>query len=159
MRSLAVAAILATTIGTASAQSSAGPECGSFALIGGEKGVNPLDHPPQGESPGDSRTGWRKLVDGAGEEIGEVHFVATVTATARAGRGNMLASKYFVKFPNGWVASDSLYELPDAADTSQRAGNATLVVTGGTEAFDGVKGKIVIEAGDPPTYVFDLVCE
>ena len=136
-----------------------GPACGSFSLTGGEKVIKVVDNPPKGPSPGDVRAGTRQLVDDNGAEVGTVNFVATQTATPTANRGSVLASQYFVNFQNGWISSTSVYELADAADTSQRAGNAVLVVSGGTGAFEDVGGRIIIEAGDPPTYVFDLACE
>jgi len=33
------------------------------------------------------------------------------------------------------------------------------LVAGGTGVFENAKGKIEIEAGDPPTYAFGLSCE
>lgn len=135
-----------------------GPACGSYALSGGEKVINVVDNPPEGPSPGDVRAGSRQLVDDTGAEVGAVYFVATQTATPTAGRGSVLASQYFVWFENGTISSSSVYQLADAADTSQRAGNAILVVSGGTGAFENAEGQIVIEAGDPPTYVFNLTC-
>lgn len=134
------------------------PVCGAFSLMGGEKVINVVDNPPKGPSPGDVRAGSRQLVDETGGEVGTVYFVATQTATPTADRGSVLASQYFARFENGSISSSSVYELADAADTSQRAGNAVLVVFGGTGAFENAKGQIVIEAGDPPTYVFDLGC-
>jgi hypothetical protein len=137
---------------------SQGPACGSYALTGGEKVINVVDNPPEGPSPGDARAGSRQLVDDTGAEVGTVYFVATQTATATADRGSVLASQYFVWFENGTISSSSVYQLADAADTSQRAGNAVLVVSGGTGAFENAKGRIVIKAGDPPTYEFNLSC-
>ncbi len=135
-----------------------GPGCGSFSLTGGEKSVAVVDNPPEGKSIGDTRAGWRKLLDAAGAEVGEVHFVATLTAPEEAGHGDVLASQYFIVLASGWIATQSLYELPNAADTSQRAGNAVLVVAGGTGPFAGASGSVTIEAGDPPTYLFDVHC-
>lgn len=135
------------------------PECGALTLAGGEKIINVIDNPPEGPSPGDVRAGSRQLVDASGDLVGEVHFVATQTATPANGRGSVLASQYFVKFSNGWIASSSVYELPDAGDTSQRAGDAILVVSGGTGTFENAGGTIVIEAGDPPAYVLNLTCD
>lgn len=150
--------LLMPLAGTAFGAETGGPECGSFTLAGGEKIINVIDNPPEGASPGDVRAGSRQLVDDDGAVVADVHFVATQTAIPTATRGSVLASQYFVKFSNGWVASQSVYELADAADTSQRAGNAILVVTGGTGAFANASGSIEVEAGDPPTYVFELSC-
>lgn len=135
------------------------PACGSFSLIGGEKVINVVDNPPEGPSPGDVRAGNRQLLDAGGNIVANVQFSATLTALPTARTGSVFASQYFVRFVDGWVASASVYELGDATDTSQRAGNAILLVSGGTGAFHNAKGKIEIEAGDPPTYVFDLDCE
>jgi len=140
------------------AEGEPGTACGSFSLTGGEKGVQVVDNGPAGASTGDVRAGWRKLVDKDGKMVGEVHFVATLTDPGTVSPGDVLASQYFIAFGNSWISAVSLYQLPDAADTSQRAGDATLVVTGGTGTFDGASGKIVIKAGDPPTYDFDLTC-
>jgi len=134
------------------------PACGSFSLTGGEKGVQVVDNGPVGASTGDVRAGWRKLVDKDGKTVGEVHFVATVTDPGTVSHGDVLTSQYFIAFGKDWISAVSLYELPDASDTSQRAGDATLVVTGGTGTFSGASGTIVIQAGDPPTYVFKLTC-
>jgi len=148
---------LAASLSTPAA--AAEQQCGSFSLAGGDKVINVIDNPPEGASPGDVRAGSRQLVDEGGAVIADVHFVATQTATPTATRGSVLASQYFVKFSNGWIASNSVYELADAADKSQRAGNAILVVSGGTGAFANASGKIEIEAGDPPTYIFQLSCD
>ena len=155
---ISTALVLMPLSGATFAAEASGPECGTITLAGGEKIINVIDNSPEGPSPGDVRAGSRQLVDASGEPVGEVHFVATQTATPANGRGSVLASQYFVKFSNGWVASSSVYELPDAGDTSQHAGNAILVVSGGTGAFENASGTIVIEAGDPPTYVLNLTC-
>jgi hypothetical protein len=156
-RSLLFAAAVALLNGSAQAQG-AGPACGAFTLTGGDKVINVIDQPPEGPSVGDKRVGSRQLVDDSGSVVGEVHFKSTMTAVAADGRGDVLASEYFIRFPDGWLVTSSLYELPDATDTSQRAGNATLLVSGGTGAFENAGGVVTIEAGDPPTYVFGLNC-
>jgi hypothetical protein len=140
-------------------QGAEGPTCGSFTLTGGTKVVKVVDNPPKDESPGDTRTGSRELLDANGKKVGDVYFVATLTATADEDSGNVFGAQYFAAFPNGTVISHSLYELPDAQDTSQKASDAILVVSGGTRAFENATGKITIEAGNPPTYVFDLKCD
>ncbi len=152
----AAAGILCATAATAAG--AAGPACGSFALVGGEKAVNAIDNPPAGKSIGDVRAGWRKLADEDGKPVGEVHFVATLTAPGGDGRGDALVGQYFVTLPDGWIAATTFYTLANAADTSQKAGNATLVVTGGTGPYAGAGGTIVIHAGTAPRYVFDLDC-
>ena len=131
--------------------------CGAFTLVGGEKGITVVDSPPAGKSAGDMRAGWRRLADEAGTPVGAVHFVAVLTEPDAAG-GDVLAGDYYVRLENGTIASQTVYQLPDAADTSQRARNAVLMVTGGTGAFAGATGTIEIEAGDAPRYVFDLSC-
>jgi hypothetical protein len=158
MTGLAVAALMALAVGESMADEAKGPDCGAFTLVGGEKGVEVVDNPPAGRSSGDTRAGWRKLADESGNPVGEVQFVATLTAPGGGDRGDVLAADYFVTLPDGWIASTSVYELANAADTSQRAGNATLVVTGGTGAYRGASGTIVIEPGEAPRYVFDLAC-
>lgn len=141
---------------TATAES-AGPACGSFTLIGGEKDINVIDNPPAGKSPGDVRAGWRKLADEAENPVGSVQFVATLTEPGAAG-GDVLAGAYFIRLPEGYIASQTVYQLPDSTDTSQRARNAVLVVTGGTGPYAGASGTIEIVAGEAPRYVFDLRC-
>jgi hypothetical protein len=154
------AAILASAVTlTASAGAAADQRCGSFSLTGGEKVINVVDNPPEGPSPGDVRAGSRQLLDDTGQRVADVHYSATLTALPTAVTGSVLASQYFVRFEEGWIASSSVYELADATDTSQRAGDAVLIVAGGTGPFVNARGSIVIEAGDPPTYVFDLECE
>jgi hypothetical protein len=148
------AAVLAGSIATADA---AGPACGSFTLVGGEKGINVIDNPPAGKSPGDVRAGWRKLADEAGAAVGSVQFVATLTEPGAPG-GDILAGEYFVRLPDGYIASQTVYQLPDSTDTSQKAQNAVLVVTGGTGPYAGAAGTIEIVAGEAPRYVFDLHC-
>ena len=157
-----VAVTLVAVISSVAAVGSlaAEPKCGSFSLTGGEKVINVVDNPPEGPSPGDVRAGNRQLLDAAGNRVADVQFSATLTALPTAGTGGVFASQYFVRFDEGWIASASVYELGDATDTSQRAGgNAVLVVSGGTGAFVNATGKIEIETGDPPTYVFELNCE
>lgn len=151
--------VLSMVFCSAASAYAAEPGCGSFSLTGGEKVIDVVDNPPEGPSPGDVRAGNRKLVDVDGNEAAVVHFSATLTALPTAKTGSVFASQYFVKFAEGWIATASVYELSDATDTSQRAGNAVLLVSGGLGPFEGATGKIVIEAGDPPTYVFDLTCE
>ena len=56
-------AIAIISLVPAVAAEAAGPACGSFVLFGGEKGINVIDNPPEGKSPGDVRAGWRKLAD------------------------------------------------------------------------------------------------
>jgi hypothetical protein len=153
-------AMLAGILLAASAAGSlaAEPKCGTFSLTGGEKAINVVDNPPDGPSLGDVRVGNRQLLDQGGNRVADVHFSATLTALPTANTGSVFASQYFVKLADGWIASASVYELGDATDTSQRAGNAVLLVSGGIGAFEGARGKIEIVAGDPPTYVFDLDC-
>lgn len=153
-----LAAALAVAVLSATAANAAGPACGAFALVGGEKTVEAIDNPPAGKSPGDVRAGWRALADESGKTIGAVHFVATLTAPADSSHGDQLVGQYFITLPDGWIASTTFYELANAADTSQRAGNTTLVVTGGTGPYAGARGTIVIHAGTAPRYVFDLTC-
>lgn len=131
--------------------------CGAFTLIGGEKGITVVDNPPAGKSAGDMRAGWRRLADEAGAPAGTVDFVAVLTEPDAAG-GDVLAGDYYVRLDKGTIASQTVYQLPDAADTSQKARNAVLIVTGGTGAFAGVTGTIEIVAGEAPRYVFDLAC-
>lgn len=135
----------------------AGPVCGAFTLVGGEKAINVIDNPPAGKSPGDVRAGWRKLADEAGNAAGSVQFVATLTEPGAPG-GDVLAGAYFVRLAEGYIASQTVYQLPDSNDTSQKAQNAVLVVTGGTGPYAGAAGTIEIVAGDAPRYVFDLHC-
>ena len=134
-----------------------GPACGAVTLVGGEKGVNVIDHPPAGKSPGDVRAGWRALADEGGSPVGSVQFVATLTEPDAPG-GDILAGEYFIRLPEGYIASQTVYQLSDATDTSQKAQNAVLVVTGGTGRYAGVTGTIEIVAGTAPLYVFDLHC-
>jgi len=149
-----VAAVLACSLAAAKA---AGPACSAFTLVGGEKGINVIDHPPTGKSPGDVRAGWRKLADEAGNPAGSVQFVATVTEPDAPG-GDILAGEYFIRLAEGYIASQTVYQLPDSTDTSQKAQNAVLVVTGGTGPYAGAAGTIEIVAGVAPRYVFDLHC-
>jgi hypothetical protein len=135
----------------------AGPACGSFVLVGGEKGITVVDNPPEGKSPGDVRAGWRKLADESGNPVGSVQFVATLTEPGAEG-GDVLAGQYYVRLPDGYIATQTVYQLPDSTDTSQKAQNAVLVVTGGTGPYAGATGTIEIEAGEAPRYVFDLRC-
>ncbi len=151
-------AALAVAILSVTAAHAAGPACGSFTLVGGEKAVNAIDNPPAGKSIGDVRAGWRKLADESGKPVGEVHFVATLTAPGNDSHGDALSGQYFVTLPDGWIAAMTFYTLANAADTSQKAGNAILVVTGGTGPYAGASGTIVIHAGTAPRYVFDLHC-
>ena len=72
-------AIAIISLFPAVAAEAAGPECGSFILVGGEKGINVIDNPPEGKSPGDVRAGWRKLADESGSPAGSVQFVTTLT--------------------------------------------------------------------------------
>ena len=135
----------------------AGPTCGAFVLVGGEKGINVVDNPPEGKSPGDVRAGWRKLADETGNPVGSVQFVATLTEPGAAG-GDILAGQYFIRLPDGYIASQTVYQLSDSTDTSQKAQNAVLVVTGGTGPYAGAAGTIEIVAGEAPRYIFDLRC-
>jgi hypothetical protein len=135
----------------------AGPACGPFVLIGGEKGINVVDNPPAGKSPGDVRAGWRKLADESGAPVGSVQFVATLTEPGAEG-GDVLAGQYYVRLPEGYIATQTVYQIPDSTDTSQKAQNAVLVVTGGTGPYAGATGTIEIVAGEAPRYVFDLRC-
>ena len=148
--------IAVLTMAPAAAQA-AGPACGAFVLVGGEKGIAVIDNPPAGKSPGDVRAGWRKLADEAGNAMGSVHFVATLTEPGAAG-GDILAGQYFIRLPDGYIASQTVYQLPDSTDTSQKAQNAILVVTGGTGPYAGATGSIELVAGEAPRYVFDLKC-
>ncbi len=154
------AVILAIAVSLAVPSLAAGaPSCGAFFLTGGEKTINLVDNPPKGLSIGDVRAGSRALLGADGSPVADVRFVATVTATATARHGSVLASQYFITFDDGWIATQSVYELADATDTSQRAGDAVLLVTGGMGAFRNARGTVTLKAGDPPTYVFDLTCK
>lgn len=158
-RTAATAAIVLGFLVVASrADANDAPGCGAFSLTGGEKAIEVIDESPAGKSIGDERAGWRRLLDGDGGEVAEVHFVATLTAPGGGDRGDVLASQYFVRFGGDWMVTASLYELPNADVATKGAGNARLVVTGGTGPFAGAQGTITIEAGNPPTYVFDVRC-
>jgi hypothetical protein len=87
-RPIAIAVCLAVM--PAVAAEAAGPACGAFVLVGGEKGINVVDNPPSGKSAGDVRAGWRKLADENGNPIGSVQFVATLTEPGAVG-GDILA--------------------------------------------------------------------
>jgi hypothetical protein len=150
-------ALLAASICAVASPAWAEPACGAFVLVGGEKAIALVDNPPEGKSIGDVRAGWRRLADETGKPVGEVHYVATLTGPG-AEDGDVLAGQYFIRLAGGWIASQTLYQLADSADTSQRAGNAVLVVTGGAGSFAGAEGTIEIEAGEAPRYIFDLRC-
>jgi len=152
---LASALIFSATSGSLAADS----KCGSFSLTGGEKAINVVDNPPEGPSLGDVRVGNRQLLDKDGNRVADVNFSATLTALPTASTGSVFSSIYFIKFADGWISFTSLYELSDATDTSQRAANSLMLVSAGTGAFEHAKGNVEIEGGDPPTYVFNLVCE
>jgi hypothetical protein len=149
-------AVVAATL-MAGAAHAADPACGAFTLIGGEKGVNVVDNPPAGKSPGDVRAGWRRLADEGGVPAGTVHYVAVLTEPGAVG-GDVLAGDYYVRLAGGTIAAQTLYQLADAGDTSQKAQNAVLIVTGGTGDFAGARGTVEIVAGEAPRYVFDLAC-
>lgn len=151
------AAAAAALLLAAGAAHAAGTDCGAFTLIGGEKGLNVVDNPPAGKSPGDVRAGWRRLADESGAAAGSVHYVAVLTEPGADG-GDVLAGDYYVRLDAGTIAAQTLYQLPDSTDTSQKAQNAVLIVTGGTGAFAGASGTIEIVAGEAPRYVFDLAC-
>lgn len=153
-----LAAITAVVVATAPALAeAAGPSCGAFTLVGGEKGIAVIDNPPAGKSPGDVRAGWRRLADEAGKAVGSVQFMATLTEPGAEG-GDILAGQYFIRLADGYIASQTVYQLPDSTDTSQKAQNAILVVTGGTGPYAGATGTIELVAGTAPRYVFDLHC-
>ena len=149
--------IAAVAIAFASAAGAAGPACGPFTLVGGEKGINVVDNPPAGKSPGDLRAGWRRLADESGAPVGTVHYVAILTEPGAEG-GDILAGQYYVRLAEGTIAAQTLYQLPDSTDTSQKAQNAVLIVTGGTGTFSRATGTIEIVAGAAPRYVFDIAC-
>ena len=154
----AVAAPLITSPSPA-AGDVAGPQCGSFVLTGGDKTITSVDNPPEGRSPGDKRVGTRILVGGEGQPIGEEVFIATTAALAAGGRGDLMATDFYFKFSNGWISGSAVYQLPDPDDPVHARGvDLTVVVTGGAGAFDGVGGKVILEAGDPPIFAFDLSC-
>lgn len=154
-RALACAALV---IGLAPAVASAAtPSCGEFALVGGEKEVTVIDNPPAGKSPGDVRAGWRRLNDESGADVGSVQFVATLTQPGAKG-GDVLTGLYAIRFIDGAIMTQTVYQLADSDDTSQKAGSATLIVTGGTGTFSGAAGTIVIEPGTAPRYLFNLHC-
>ena len=72
--------------------------------------------------------------------------------------GDILAGQYFIRLPDGYIATQTVYQLPDLTDTSQKASNAVLVVIGGTGPYAGAGGTIEIVAGEAPRYVFELRC-
>jgi hypothetical protein len=148
----AVQIVLAPAVAFAAA-----PPCGEFALIGGEKDITVIDNTPAGKSPGDVRAGWRRLNDENGAEVGSVQFVATLTEPGATG-GDILTGLYAIRFTDGAILTETVYQLADSDDTSQKAGNATLIVTGGTGTFSGVAGTIEIEPGTAPRYLFNLQC-
>ena len=152
-----VAVALAGGALAADAAQASEPSCGAFTLIGGEKGVNVIDNPPAGKSAGDVRAGWRRLADEGGAAMGTVHYVAVLTEPGATG-GDVLAGDYYVRLATGTIAAQTLYQLPDSTDTSQKAQNAIMIVTGGTGIFAGAGGTIEIVAGEAPRYVFDLAC-
>ncbi len=140
------------------AAEAAGPPCGAFTLVGGEKAINVVDHAPAGKSLGDERVGWRALADEAGNPMGTANFVVTMTRPGAQGEKDLVAGQFFITLPDGWIAAQTIYGIADVADTSQKAASAVLVVTGGTGPYAGAGGTITIGSGDAPGYVFDLHC-
>ncbi len=151
-------AAVASLAGPANAEGNDAPACGAFSMTGGEKIIHVIDNDPIGPSLGDQRIGSRQLLEAAGKVVGTVYYNSTVAAVEPDGSGGVLTSAYFISFADGWIATQSLYVLKNAWDTGQGAGDATLVVSGGTGTFSGATGTITLKAGDPPTYVFDLTC-
>ncbi len=86
-----------------------------------------------------------------------MQFVATLTEPNAEG-GDILAGQYYIRLPDGYIATQTVYQLPDSTDTSQKASNAVLVVTGGTGIYAGAAGTIEIVAGEAPRYLFELRC-
>ena len=96
-------AVAIAMIGAGAAHAQSGPTCGAFSLVGTDKKFSVVDNAPVGKSLGDVRVGSRVLVGKDGKRAGEVHFVATLTGISPR---DVLASKYFVMFADGWIAAD-----------------------------------------------------
>lgn len=142
-----------------SVASEAGPACGAFVLTGGDKTITAVDNPPEGRSPGDKRVGTRVLLADDGQPIGEEVFIATTAATATADRTDLMATDFYFRFANGWISGSAVYHLPDPDDPLHARGvDLTVVVTGGAGAFASASGQVVLKAGDPPGFSFDLSC-
>jgi hypothetical protein len=120
-------------------------------LVGGEKGINVIDNPPTGKSPGDVRAGWRKLADENGNAMGSVQFVATLTEPGAVG-GDILAGQYSSGCPTDTSPARPSTSSRIPPTLSQKAQNAVLVVTGAPDPMPAL-GEDRDRAGEAPRYV------
>lgn len=150
-------AFLALTLAAASAHGQT-PElsCGAFELVAANKSTDIIDHPPEGDSPGDVRVGVRELNDLNGTPVGTLYFVSTLTKLGE-GRNHYFNVDLNFDMAGGVIAGSSLFQRENVAD--QRTPGLTVIVRGGTGLFEGASGFIQIGSGETPSYSFDLDCD
>jgi hypothetical protein len=88
--------------------------------------------------------------------VGVVYMNATLAAVRPDGEHVFMGDFHFV-FRDGLILGKSTYERPN--DTSDYTDPMTVIIIGGSGAYDSAEGTVEIEAGEHPTYNFKLVCE
>ena len=151
--SLVVASAVVAPIANAQDASLA---CGSFDLVGGDKATNIVDHPPEGNSPGDVRIGYRELQDGDGNSVGEIYFVNTLLRLGEQG-DHLFAGDILFFFPDGVVTGTVTFQRPNVIDQSTPA--LTVIISGGSGAYERASGTVEVGSGDTPGFAFRLVCD
>jgi len=151
--SLVVASAVVAPIANAQDASLA---CGSFDLVGGDKATNILDNPPEGNSPGDVRIGYRELQDGDGNSVGEAYFVNTLLRLGEED-DHLFAGDIRILLPDGVVIGTLTFQRSNVIDQSTPA--LTVIVSGGSGAYEGASGTVEVGSGETPSFAFRLVCD
>ncbi|MEM7443605.1 MAG: hypothetical protein AAF414_09785 [Pseudomonadota bacterium] len=119
------------------------------------KTTNIIDHPPEGDSPGDIRVGLRELADQDGNPAGALYFVSTLAQLSDEGE-HLFVADFQVDLPDGLLVGSTNFQRVN--DTTQESAPLVIVITGGSGAYRGASGVLEIESGDRPSYSFDLDC-
>ena len=115
--------------------------------------VKLVDLPPKmtrrqpSESPGDLAVGSARLRDGAGAVVGELHQSFMVTGGRREATTELITATI--------VLRDGQITLQGLADNRKPNAPLTAAITGGTGAYDGVRGSAHVRES-PAAVAFEL---
>ncbi|MEM8589708.1 MAG: hypothetical protein AAGG65_16735 [Pseudomonadota bacterium] len=141
-------------------------ECTPFTVMVASEGrqIEIVDHGAEGVSPGDQRIGVARLMTEDGDDVGEIHWVATVVQPHEDGSSRLI-SDGVLRLPTGDVMYRMLPEAtfrdPDVTPLSAAPVEATRLITGGTGVFAGATGDLAWERqdNDDLTFTMNVTCD
>lgn len=123
------------------AQASEGPACGVFVVYGKYGPVSIVDQGEPGVDIGDSRSGFVRLFDEDGREIGEKYFFSVVSKGPEEGTFRLIGHGHYV-LPGGTIAISANYRMLDPTVDRAPTDPVENIVIGGSGTYFGARGLI-----------------